>query len=290
MLTTDDMLAAAIRARPDLASVPVRMLAGSWDSVALDFGGRVICKFPRHARAEAALRREVRLLAALRGRLRMPVPEMRLHEGPMLFSSHPKLPGAALTAEVYAAQPEAMRAATGLALGRFYADLHAVPEAVVRQAGAEAIGEWLTPGKIRPALALLPGGLRDLAGQVLTAWEDLPPDPFGPTYGFFDGHGWNMAFDPGSGLNGVFDFADSGFGPLHQDFVYANFISSDLTDRIIASYGAETGRAIDSARVDLLTSAFRLHELAAARGGDPAHLALMSRNAVDWLTSGRAGC
>ena len=44
----------------------------------------------------------------------------------------------------------------------------------------------------------------------------MPPDPLGTVYGFFDGHGWNMAFDHARGrLNGIFDFGDSGFGPLH---------------------------------------------------------------------------
>src|SRR5919106_64050 len=61
--------------------------------------------------------------------------------------------------------------------------------------------------------------------------------PYGTTYGFFDGHGWNMAFDHTTNrLNGVYDFADSGFGPLHQEFIYTNLIARDLTARIVAEY------------------------------------------------------
>src|SRR5690606_2345867 len=93
--------------------------------------------------------------------------------------------------------------------------------------------------------------------------RDLDPDPYGTIYGFFDGHGWNMAFDHAAGrLNGVYDFADSGLGPLHQDFLYSNLISADLTARIITAYERETGRHIDRDRVDLLTGTHRLWELA----------------------------
>ena len=40
------------------------------------------------------------------------------------------------------------------------------------------------------ALPLLPGDLRVLAEQIIDPGADLAPDPYGTTYGFFDGHGW----------------------------------------------------------------------------------------------------
>src|SRR3546814_17924439 len=86
---------------------------------------------------------------------------------------------------------------------------------------------------------ILPAALLPYADRTVSAWRDLPPDPYGTTYGFFDGHGWNMAFDHVSNrLNGVYDFADSGFGALHQEFIYSNWISPDLTARTIAEYEA----------------------------------------------------
>ncbi len=42
-------------------------------------------------------------------------------------------------------------------------------------------------------------------------------------FGYFDGHGWNMAFDHEQGvLNGVYDFADAAIGPRSREFVYSN--------------------------------------------------------------------
>ncbi|MDT9121356.1 hypothetical protein RSW84_28325, partial [Escherichia coli] len=75
---------------PELEGLPCRALTDSWDSVALEVGDRVIFKFPRDAEAALALAREARTLAALRGRVTLPIPEMTLHAGPPVFSSHPK--------------------------------------------------------------------------------------------------------------------------------------------------------------------------------------------------------
>ena len=70
--------------------------------------------------------------------------------------------------------------------------------------------------------------------RVLDAFAALPADD--EITGYFDGHGWNMAFDHEHGvLNGVYDFADGGIGPRHQEFCYANFVSPDLSERIIGA-------------------------------------------------------
>jgi hypothetical protein len=118
-----------------------------------------------------------------------------------------------------------------------------------------------------------------LAERTVAAWQDLPPDPDGTVYGFFDGHGWNMAFDHHrQQLNGIYDFAGSGFGDLHQEFIYTSFIAPDLTARIITAYEALTGRALDRQRIALLTGVHRLAELA----DDPVHLPAMIRHVADW--------
>lgn len=143
---------------------------------------------------------------------------------------------------------------------------------------------WQTPAEIRAkALPALPPALRRQGEEIVAAFASLPPDPHGATYGFFDGHGWNMAFDHARArLVGMFDFADSGFGPLHQEFIYSNFISPDLTGRIMAEYEALTGRALDRRRIAILTGFHRLSELAAL-AGDPEHRPAMIRHAAGWL-------
>ncbi|MNL65060.1 hypothetical protein D3C87_1893420 [compost metagenome] len=79
----------------------------------------------------------------------------------------------------------------------------------------------------------------------------------------------------------MYDFADSGFAPVHQEFIYARFVSPDLTERIIASYEVLTGRAIDRRRVDILTAAHRLSELAEL-ADNPDHVRIMIDSVENW--------
>ncbi len=91
-----------------------------------------------------------------------------------------------------------------------------------------------------------------------------------------------MAFDNRNGkLNGIYDFADSGFTALHQEFLYSNFIAPDLTARIIGEYEALTGRDLDRRRIELLTAMHRLSELAEL-AHDPGHLPTMVANVMKW--------
>lgn len=151
------------------------------------------------------------------------------------------------------------------------------------------IEAWQSLAAIRDkALPALPPELRASAAAAIAGFEGLPPDPYGTTYGFFDGHGWNMAFDHARGiLNGIYDFGDSGLGPLHQEFIYSNFISPDLTGRIVTAYETVTGRGLDRRRIATLTGIHRLSELAEL-ADDPGHAPAMIRHVEGWaVTAGR---
>lgn len=173
------------------------------------------------------------------------------------------------------------RLAADMAL--FYAQLHDLDAGDMETAGAGPIEPWLPPEEvIRKVRPVLPSRIRAYADHTIAAWRQLPPDPYGTTYGFFDGHGWNMAFDHAAKrLNGIYDFGDSGFGPLHQEFIYTNFIGRDLTARIVAEYEALSGLALDRERIDLLSGVLRLSELAEL-ADDPVHVAAMVQFVADW--------
>lgn len=275
---------------PELADARFRVLGRGWHSLALEADGRLVFKFPRSREAQEALLREASLLSVIRPDIALDVPQMRIHRGPPLFSCHRKLPGAHLLPEGYAALSESRRQRLGDVLGRFYADLHRLDITRMREAGAVAVEAWQSVASVRAkALTRLPADLRRAAGPVVAAFEALAPDPLGETFGFFDGHGWNMAFDRRRGmLNGIYDFADAGIGPVHQDFIYSNFISSDLTGRIITAYQERTGRRIDRRRVDLLTAYHRLSELAQVEG-DESLLGEMIGHVRAWLRRPGAG-
>jgi Ser/Thr protein kinase RdoA (MazF antagonist) len=273
-----------VRNFPDLARSRFELATAGWHSIAVDVDDRLIFKFPRHEVAERALRGEAALLAAIRPRTGMPVPDLTIHDGPPIFSRHQKLKGDHLVAAEYDQLPEAARNDLAARLGRFYADLHRIPAATMIAAGARPIEAWLAPETIRAkALPVLPAALARYGAETLDAYEQLGTDPYGTVYGFFDGHGWNMAFDHRRNtLTGMYDFADSGIGPLHQEFIYSNLISPDLTARIVTAYETETGRSLDRRRIDVLSGMHRLTELAEL-ADDPEQAPEMIRYLATWM-------
>jgi len=283
-LTLEALQRVIVGAFPELAGGAFTPQLRGWDSFAIDVDDRLIFKFPRHAAAGERLAREAALLAIIHPAVALPTPDMSLHDGtphggPPLFSRHAKLRGEHLEPAVYAGLPEVDRDRLADDLARFYAQLHALRDDVLAAAGAAPIQPWLAPDDIlERAWPILDAPLRHHAERTIGAWRALPPDPFGLTYGFFDGHGWNMAFDrQARRLNGVYDFGDSGFGQLQQEFIYANMVSPDLAGRIIRRYAAMTGRALDEARIALLYQVLRLSELAELAGdAEKAPLALAS--------------
>lgn len=232
------------RACPDLAAGPVTVCAQGIDSLALDIGGSWIFKLPRNPDAEARLLREARLLNLLAGRVSVAVPRMQIYTGDPLPPS------------AYDALKDAAKARLGEVLAQFYTDLHALPQAAARGAGAEPIELWSSAAMIlRAALPILSADLHPRLSEILQACDALPPDPLAQVCGFFDGQGWNMAFDFAKGdLAGIFDYADSSIGDLHRDFVYPSMFSPDLTQRILTRYEHLTGLGIDRPRVALLTA------------------------------------
>ncbi len=263
-LDPESLRAVIVKVFLDLAAGVFTPQTRGWDSLAIDVDDRLIFKLPRHEAGRAGLVREAALLAIIHPAVALPTPDMTLHDGPPLFSRHDKLRGGYLEPAAYAALGDAARDRLAHDLALFYVQLHALPAAELEAAGAGPIKPWLQPDDIlRKAWPILPAALRKYVERTVAAWRALPPDPHGRTYGFFDGHGWNMAFDPATGrLNGLYDFGDSGFGQLHQEFIYSNMISPDLTARIVGRYQTLAGRALDRERIALLFEVLRLSELA----------------------------
>lgn len=270
------MRRAIIEVHPALAGSDFAVAGKGWHSLAVEVDGRLIFKFPDGEEAEAALRREARLLAAVRPHLTLPVPRMALHTAPRLFSEHEKLPGGTLERAGYLRLRDAAKGRLAEDVATFLAELHAIDPAGMRDAGALPVAAWDTRDEtLAPIWSLLPKDVAADAQAALRAYRDLGPDPLGERYGFFDAHDWNMAFDVGRGrLNGIFDFADSGFGPVHREFAPVSLVDPDLAARTVVAYERLAGRSLDRRRIFLQTAAIRLSELAgeAGAGGD-----------IDWV-------
>jgi aminoglycoside phosphotransferase (APT) family kinase protein len=246
---------------PELVDQPAILHMRGWDSDAVEIGG-VIFKFPKRPDAVERLRREVRFLALIRPRVALAVPDMVLHEAPRPFSEHTMIPGSVIETAAYEALSEAGKRAMGETLGQFYAELHRIPIAEAIAAGAGPKPEWPPGEAALPSLAgRLPAAMLDYARRAFAAYAAVPAED--EIFGYFDGHGWNMAFDHARGrLNGVYDFADAAIGPRSRDFVSGNLTSGDLTERTVAAYSRLAGRAIDLRTVAIRTAVQGLSELA----------------------------
>ncbi len=264
---------------PQMAGARFVTLAEGWDSVALEYDG-LIFKFPRNAAAAERLKREVVLLNFLRPRITMPLPQPILYDGDEPFSQHRAIPGEKLLADDYLMLGEGSRNALATRMAQLYAELHQLPLARMQQAGAVAVDPWMSPDEILDrALPRLPRGYKGWARKVVAAYRRLTIRGDELVFGYFDGHGWNMAFDfTTATLNGVYDFGDCGFGSRHRDLSYSNWISADLTLRIIDRYEDLTRHKVDREQVMLYTSALRLAELAGGFLSDAQAVA----NVVHW--------
>jgi len=285
--TSDDgtRIAAIVSFFPDLREAQFHTISGGWDSIAVEANGKLIFKFPRNAGARSALVHEAALLSLIGPQLSLAVPNMKLHGDPVQFSSHRKIPGAHLLSDQYETLPEEARGQLAKTLGQFYAELHAMDTAKLKQAGAKLIAPWPQETALRAkVLSLLPADSHARCETILARYAALDPDPLGQIYGMFDCHGWNMAFDhTAQHLNGVYDFSDSGIGPLHQDFIYPAFIAPELALRIADYYEPISGRTLDRARIVTLIGSYRLVELA-AKANNPTEVETMRSNLLNWLS------
>ena len=262
--------------RPDLAGLPMVLHTRGWDSNAVEVGDTIF-KFPKHEDAPARLRREARVLALVAPRVPLAVPRMTLHESPTLFSEHRMIPGEIIETAGYDALGEAQKQALAETLAGFYAALHVIPVAEASAAGAEPKPEWPEAAAVLPVLhERLPAAVHAFAERAFAAYLELPHEA--TIFGYFDGHGWNMAFDHARGvLNGVYDFADAALGPLTREFTYSSLTSPDLTARLITAYEAITGKAIDRRAVAIRMSVQNFAELAELDEHDEAFAAAVVR-------------
>lgn len=278
-----ELQAAVIEAFPRFARSRFSVAGRGWHSLAIDIDDRFIAKFPQGLEAEEALRREADLLAAVRPHLVLPVPEMQLAQYPILFSLHEKLAGDILLRADYERLPEGARNALAEALARFFVDLHGIDFLQMRAAGGRSVEWWDVRGEtLEPVWAHLPVTVANRARAVVGDYGDRVWR--GEVYGFFDAHGWNMAFDRKlQRLNGIFDFADSGFGPIAREFVPVSLISPELARRSMQAYGRLAGREVDPQHVFMLTAAARLSELAGALATGE-HVDDMRDLVIDWFS------
>jgi aminoglycoside phosphotransferase (APT) family kinase protein len=207
--------------QPDLAHLPMQVLANGWDNLLCRLGEDWIVRLPRRAQAAALVAHEQRWLPVLAPRLPLPVPApVRVGEPgagyPWRWSIVPFLPG-----QPAAAEPPADGAAAAVALAEFLAALHtpADPDAPVnRHRGV--------PLKVRDELftatvTRLDGSIHSAA--VTRAWASAIAAPSWagpPVWLHGDLHPANILVDHGR-ISAVIDFGDVTAGDPAADLAVA---------------------------------------------------------------------
>jgi aminoglycoside phosphotransferase (APT) family kinase protein len=128
---------------PDLAGLPVEVMANGWDNLICRLGDELVVRLPRRALAARLIEHEQRWLPVLAPRLPLPVPAPVRAGRPGLgypwsWSVVPFLPG-----RVAARTPPADLSAAAASMGRFLGALHAPapPEAPVNPVRGVPLGE-----------------------------------------------------------------------------------------------------------------------------------------------------
>jgi aminoglycoside phosphotransferase (APT) family kinase protein len=216
--------------QPDLAGLPVEVMANGWDNVMYRIGEALVARLPRREVAAALIVHEQRWLPVLQPRLPLPVPAPVRTGQPALgypwpWSIVPFLPGQAACAN-----PPADWRDTAVSLGRFLAALHtpAPPDAPVNALRGVPLAD--RSARFTQHLSSLGdlstvSELGGLAGHraVTRAWESALAAPAWdqpPLWLHGDLHPANIVVHRGR-ISGVIDFGDLTSGDPATDLSVA---------------------------------------------------------------------
>jgi aminoglycoside phosphotransferase (APT) family kinase protein len=194
--------------QPDLAHLPVRLVAHGWDNLMYRLGDELAVRLPRRAAAAGLIVNEQRWLPVIAPRLPLPVPAPVRAGRPALgypwpWSVVPFLPG-----QLAAREPPADPADAAASLGGFLAALHAPapPDAPANPNRGIPLTE--RAAVVTDNLSVL-GGLVD-RGAVTRAWRAALAAPAwggAPVWVHGDLHPANILVRRGR-ISGVIDFGD----------------------------------------------------------------------------------
>ena len=230
--------------QPDLAHLPVRLIAHGWDNLMYRLGDELAVRLPRRAAAARLIVHEQRWLPVVAPRLPLPVPAPvragRAAPGyPWPWSIVPFLPG-----QLAAREPPADPAGAAVGLGRFLAALHvpAPEDAPVNRNRGVPLAE--RTAVVAENLGIV-GSMVD-RGAALRAWRAALAAPAwggAPVWLHGDLHPANILVHRGR-ISSVIDFGDITAGDPAADLSVAwMLLPADCRGDFRDAYRAVGGHA-----------------------------------------------
>lgn len=219
----------------------------SCNSRTFSIGDEWIVKTPLNENSLEKIRREVQILAFLRGRVPF-ITQARMREGPFPFAIHRKLPGSPLQEDRLLENLSSVQR-TRLAedIAGFLACLH---EIGLDEMNFLNLPRWDRFDVLFPSTetaikslakdSLLTSGEREF---LIDFCSKYPPQSIpDKVFGHFDLLRKNILFDHSHGmLSGVCDFGDSGIGRRIYEFSNIDFGDSDFVADIVSIYVQKIG-------------------------------------------------
>jgi aminoglycoside phosphotransferase (APT) family kinase protein len=226
-----------------LTADDVRVVAAGWDNTVVLVDDTWVFRFPRREMALPGVDREIAVLPHLAPTLSLPIPVPE-HVGvygdpPWSFWGARHLPGTEL-----AVSPHADRGAVAAVIGRFLAELHALPADPDLPIDPFGRADAATrAGHARDALADLKAvGIDRETGpvdDVLTAGEAAGPPPTDTVLSHGDLYSRHVLVDGDGHAAGVIDWGDLCVAPASVDLSIAYSAFTDAArEAFFAEYGA----------------------------------------------------
>jgi aminoglycoside phosphotransferase (APT) family kinase protein len=246
---TPDLVRRLVAARqPDLAGLPVTVLANGWDNLICRLGDKLAVRLPRRAVAAELVRHEQRWLPVLAPRLPLAVPvPVRIGEPALGYPWHWSI-AAFLPGQVAAICPPADLVETASVLGGFLGALHvpAPADAPANPVRGVPLG---SRGDAFAARVMRLGDAIDGAAAT-RAWQAAVATPgwAGPPLWLHgDLHPANILVSEGR-VSGVIDFGDITAGDPATDLAVAwMLLPSECHEAFRAAYGVAGSPATDAA-------------------------------------------